>query len=138
MLVIKTKQTYILSEHNAELWQTSTGNKKWGRFIYIIYKEILKICPLSQVWNDAATQIFYSLSACSGGLIAMSSFNKFTNNCHRDAFLVAILNCATSVFAGFVIFSILGFMAYEKQVPVSEVAKGGMYHCMYKLFICLR
>ncbi|XP_012944276.1 sodium- and chloride-dependent glycine transporter 1 [Aplysia californica] len=78
-----------------------------------------------RVWSDAATQIFYSLSACSGGLIAMSSFNKFTNNCHRDAIIVAILNCSTSVFAGFVIFSILGFMAYEKGVDVSEVAKEG-------------
>ncbi|XP_025086985.1 sodium- and chloride-dependent glycine transporter 1-like isoform X2 [Pomacea canaliculata] len=78
-----------------------------------------------RVWSDAATQIFYSLSACSGGLIAMSSFNKFTNNCYRDALIVALLNSATSIYAGFVIFSILGFMAYEKGVPVSEVAKQG-------------
>lgn len=55
----------------------------------------------------------------------MSSFNKFTNNCYRDALIVALLNSATSIYAGFVIFSILGFMAYEKGVPVSEVAKQG-------------
>ncbi|KAK3796644.1 hypothetical protein RRG08_010342 [Elysia crispata] len=78
-----------------------------------------------RVWSDAATQIFYSLSACSGGLIAMSSFNKFTNNCHRDAIIVAVLNCSTSIFAGFVIFSILGFMANEKDEDVADVAKGG-------------
>ncbi|CAL1528298.1 unnamed protein product [Lymnaea stagnalis] len=78
-----------------------------------------------RVWSDAATQIFYSLSACSGGLIAMSSFSKFNNNCHRDAIIVAVLNCATSIFAGFVIFSILGFMAFEKGVDVADVAKGG-------------
>ena len=78
-----------------------------------------------QVWSDAATQIFYSLSACSGGLIAMSSFNKFSNNCYRDALIVALLNCSTSIYSGFVIFSILGFMAHEKGVSVSEVAKHG-------------
>ncbi len=36
-----------------------------------------------QVWSDAAVQIFYSLSTCTGGLIAMASYNKFNNNCLR-------------------------------------------------------
>ncbi|CAF5011123.1 unnamed protein product, partial [Rotaria magnacalcarata] len=26
------------------------------------------------VWKDACTQVFYALSCCSGGLIAMASF----------------------------------------------------------------
>lgn len=77
------------------------------------------------VWSDAATQIFYSLSACTGGLIAMASYNKFENNCLRDSLIVCFVNCGTSVFAGLVIFSVLGFMAVEKGVDVSEVAKGG-------------
>lgn len=36
-----------------------------------------------QVWSDAATQVFFSLSACSGGLVLMASFNKFDNFCLR-------------------------------------------------------
>lgn len=78
-----------------------------------------------RVWSDACTQIFYSLSACSGGLIAMSSYNKFKNNCYRDALIVCIINCGTSIFAGLVIFSILGYMAYEKGVTVDKVAASG-------------
>ncbi|XP_067938027.1 sodium- and chloride-dependent glycine transporter 2-like isoform X2 [Watersipora subatra] len=79
----------------------------------------------ARVWSDAATQIFYSLSACSGGLIAMSSFNKFKNNCYRDSLIVALINCGTSVFAGMVIFSVLGFMAEEKGVSIDKVVAGG-------------
>ncbi|KAL3841981.1 hypothetical protein ACJMK2_020057 [Sinanodonta woodiana] len=78
-----------------------------------------------RVWSDAATQIFYSLSACTGGMVAMASYNKFTNNCYRDSLIVGIINCGTSVFAGFVIFSILGFMALEKGTTVDKVAADG-------------
>ncbi|CAH8593406.1 unnamed protein product [Schistosoma turkestanicum] len=78
-----------------------------------------------QVWADAATQIFFSLGCCNGGLITMSSYNKFKNNCCRDAVIFAIINCATSVYAGFVIFSNLGFMALTKNTTVAAVATSG-------------
>ncbi|XP_056154076.1 sodium-dependent neutral amino acid transporter B(0)AT3-like [Lampris incognitus] len=64
-----------------------------------------------QVWLDAATQIFFSLSVAFGGLIAFSSYNPQKNNCERDAILVGVINSVTSLYASIPIFSILGFKA---------------------------
>lgn len=45
----------------------------------------------------------------------------------RDAMIVPIINCGTSIFAGFVIFSVLGFMAHTAGTTVDEVVKQGDY-----------
>ncbi|XP_059833406.1 sodium- and chloride-dependent neutral and basic amino acid transporter B(0+)-like isoform X1 [Hypanus sabinus] len=79
----------------------------------------------AEVWKDASTQIFYSLAVGSGTLITLSSYNKFHNNCYRDTITVCVVNCATSVFAGFSIFSVLGHMAHVQDKPVSEIVQSG-------------
>jgi len=82
-------------------------------------------CFAFQVWKDAATQIFFSLSAAWGGLIALSSYNKFHNNCFYDTIIVCTVNCGTSLFAGFAIFTVVGNMAFILGKRVDEVVKSG-------------
>ena len=54
----------------------------------------------------------------------------FHNGCDmiiffRDAIMIPIINCSTSIYAGFVIFSVLGYMSTEKGVDIAEVATDG-------------
>ena len=58
-------------------------------------------------------------------MVTLASYNNFSNNVFRDCVMVAFGNCVTSVFAGFVIFGIIGFMAHELGVEVADVAAQG-------------
>uniref|UniRef100_A0A673N3S9 Transporter n=1 Tax=Sinocyclocheilus rhinocerous TaxID=307959 RepID=A0A673N3S9_9TELE len=94
--------------------------------VFILYFSLWKgVKSSGKVWIDAATQIFFSLGAGFGVLIAFASYNKFDNNCYRDAILTSTINCITSFFSGFAIFSVLGYMAHQHQVNIKDVATEG-------------
>ncbi|KAF7989109.1 hypothetical protein HCN44_007419 [Aphidius gifuensis] len=79
----------------------------------------------AEVWVDAATQVFFSLGPGFGVLLAYASYNEYHNNVYKDALLTSIINSATSFIAGFVIFSVLGYMAHASGKPIEEVATEG-------------
>ncbi|CAL1541934.1 unnamed protein product [Lymnaea stagnalis] len=108
----------ILLVRGVTLEGASTGldyylNPKWERLAD------------AQVWVDAGTQIFFSYSISLGTLTALGSYNKFHHNCFRDSLIFALVNTFTSILAGFVIFSVLGFMAFRQNVSVEDVAESG-------------
>lgn len=50
----------------------------------------------------------------------------FVNDyCSRDAIFTSTVNCLTSFLAGFVIFSVLGYMAHMLKKDISTVATDG-------------
>ncbi|XP_030891696.1 sodium-dependent noradrenaline transporter [Leptonychotes weddellii] len=109
---------FVLLVHGVTLPGASNGINAYLHIDFYRLKE-------ATVWIDAATQIFFSLGAGFGVLIAFASYNKFDNNCYRDALLTSTINCVTSFVSGFAIFSILGYMAHEHKVNIEDVATEG-------------
>uniref|UniRef100_A0A8C2WQH2 Transporter n=1 Tax=Cyclopterus lumpus TaxID=8103 RepID=A0A8C2WQH2_CYCLU len=91
---------------------------------FYLYPDMSRLSD-PQVWVDAGTQIFFSYAICLGCLTALGSYNSYNNNCYRDCLMLCCLNSGTSFVAGFAIFSVLGFMAYEQNVPIEAVAESG-------------
>ncbi|XP_054717827.1 sodium- and chloride-dependent glycine transporter 2-like [Uloborus diversus] len=86
---------------------------EWGKLLDI------------KVWKAAVEQLLFSLSLGWGSLIVYASYNKFDNTLQRDALFVSLLDFATSLLAGIVIFAVLGNLAHEMNVDISKVAKQG-------------
>ncbi|XP_041376368.1 sodium- and chloride-dependent glycine transporter 1-like isoform X2 [Gigantopelta aegis] len=92
--------------------------------IYYIKPDFSRLKDFN-VWIEACLQVFYSLGPAWGGVITMASFNKFHNNCFRDAVIVTLADGLTSFYAGFVVFCVVGFMAKEANIPIEKMALQG-------------
>jgi NSS family neurotransmitter:Na+ symporter len=77
------------------------------------------------VWIAAYGQIFFSLSLGFGVMIAYSSYLPKKSDINANAWVVSFANCATSFFAGFAVFSVLGYLAFSTSQPIENVAGAG-------------
>ncbi|XP_058118802.1 sodium-dependent nutrient amino acid transporter 1-like [Anopheles ziemanni] len=66
----------------------------------------------ADVWKEAVSQCFFSLSICFGGVIAFSSYNNFSNNIYRDAMIISWLDTFTSLLSGSLVFAIIGHLGH--------------------------
>lgn len=78
-----------------------------------------------KIWLSAYGQIFFSLSLASGVMIGYGSYLGKKAEITNSAFITGLANCGTSFFAGFVVFSMLGYLAQAQGVDVSEVTESG-------------
>jgi NSS family neurotransmitter:Na+ symporter len=79
----------------------------------------------SDVWIAAIGQIFFTLTLAFGVMIAYASHKKEKDDVAKDSYITAICNSAISLFAGFVVFGVLGYMATQSGVSVADVAASG-------------
>jgi SNF family Na+-dependent transporter len=56
------------------------------------------------------------LGVAVGSQLLLSSYNGFNANAHRDALFIAFGNSATSMYAGVVVFGVVGFIANQGPV----------------------
>lgn len=78
-----------------------------------------------KVWLAAYGQIFFSLSLGMGIMIAYASYLPEKSDVTNNAFITCFANCGTSFFAGFAIFSTLGYLAQTTGQDVATVAGAG-------------
>jgi NSS family neurotransmitter:Na+ symporter len=77
------------------------------------------------VWLGAYGQIFFSLSLGFGIMIAYASYLPEDSDINTNAWVVSFANCVTSFFAGFAVFSVLGYLAFTTNQPVEKVVGAG-------------
>jgi len=78
-----------------------------------------------RIWLRAYGQIFFSLSLASGVMIGYGSYLGRRAEITNSALITAFANCGTSFFAGFAVFSMLGYLARVQGLPVPDVTDSG-------------
>ncbi|RJP19147.1 MAG: sodium-dependent transporter [Candidatus Abyssobacteria bacterium SURF_5] len=77
------------------------------------------------VWLSAYSQVFFSLTLAFGVMPVYASYLPKNSDINANALWVTALDAAISFTAGFAVFTVLGFLAMQKGVSVSEVVASG-------------
>jgi len=80
----------------------------------------------AKVWLAAYGQVFFTLSLAMGTMIVYSSYLPKKSDVNNNAFIISLANSGTSFFAGFAVFSTLGYLAQTMNVSVPEVTNSGI------------
>ncbi len=101
------------------IWSINLPGAKQGIRWYL--KPDFSTLSKPQVWIDAFSQIFFTLSIGFGIIIAYASYLPRKANISKDAFCISLTNCLYSIFAGFAVFGTLGYMSYAIGQPFNKI-----------------
>ncbi len=79
----------------------------------------------ARVWLAAYSQVFFSMTLAFGVMPAYASYLPKGSDISANALWVTALNAAVSFISGFAVFTVLGFLAMQQGVEVSEVVSSG-------------
>jgi NSS family neurotransmitter:Na+ symporter len=77
------------------------------------------------VWAAAYGQIFFTLSVGFGVMSAYASFRPRRTDITNSSFMTGLSNSGVEFFAGFAVFSVVGFMAMQLNVPINGMEEAG-------------
>ena len=78
------------------------------------------------VWYAAFSQIAFTLSLGMAGMFAYGSFIAKKADVNNNAVITSLADASTAFFAGFAIFSIVGYMMQALSAPVGDVVASGL------------
>ena len=100
-------------------WSLRLPGAKEGIYMYL-RPDFSRLKDIN-VWMDGFGQIFFTLSVSFGIMIAYASYLPKKSQIVRDTCTICLTNCFFSLFAGFGVFSVLGYMAYSSSQELSSV-----------------
>jgi len=103
------------------IWSVNLEGAHLGIKAYLT-PDFSKLSSLD-IWIDAFSQIFFTLSLGFGIMIAYASYLPQKVNIVKDALIITVGNAAFSFIAGFAVFGTLGYMANATGQSVSDVVK---------------
>ncbi len=78
------------------------------------------------VWFAAFSQVAFSLSVGMAGMYAYGSFMAKKSDVNNNAAITTFADSATAFFAGFAVFSVVGFLMHALSVSATDVAASGL------------
>ncbi len=127
-------QLQQIQQQHLQVWKEKKQNKSC--FWFVLFPSIFpgirvihKVHLVLQTWTPGDSPFIQLREALI--LTCASQRHSFQGTwpsawvLNRDALLIPTINCGTSIYAGFVIFSVLGYMANEKGQKIEDVATDG-------------
>jgi NSS family neurotransmitter:Na+ symporter len=106
------------------IWSLQLSGAKEGLSVYL-KPDFAKLKDV-EVWIDAFSQIFFTLSLCFGIMIAYASYLPRKSEIVKDSISISLINCFFSVFVGLGVFAVLGYMAEKTSQPIGELVDQGI------------